>query len=156
VTPLNYVVRNVREADIAIAVALLSQFFTEEGFSGTSEAIAANTRRLWADPYHWVALAWLDGTAIGVVTVTTMLYVDWGRLGEIGDLYVLPEVRRRGVAAALIDAATAKCRELGCSAVSVTITPEGEARHGLSSFYRRLGFVGSDRMIVTHVLRPAS
>ena len=45
----------------------------------------------WADPYHWIALAWRDGTTVGVVTVTTMLYVEWGRLGEIGDLYVLPK-----------------------------------------------------------------
>jgi len=48
----------------------------------------------WADPYHWIALAWRDGTTVGVVTVTTMLYVEWGRLGEIGDLYVLPKARR--------------------------------------------------------------
>ena len=72
--------------------------------------------------------------------------------GEIGDLYVQPEARRRGVGAALIDAAKAKCRELGCSAVSVTITPDDEARHGLTSFYRRFGFVGSGRSIVTHIL----
>jgi GNAT superfamily N-acetyltransferase len=149
---LSCVVRGIDEAEIDIATALLSRFFAEEGFSGTPETIAVNTRRLWADPYHWVALAWRDGTPVGVVTVTTMLYVEWGRLGEIGDLYVAPEVRRGGVGAALVDAAKAKCSELGCSAVSVTITPEGEARHGLTSFYRRLGFVGSGRSIVTHVL----
>ena len=44
-----------------------------------------------------------------------------------------------------INAAKTKCRELGWSAVSVTITPEGDARHGLTRFYRRLGFVGSGR-----------
>jgi GNAT superfamily N-acetyltransferase len=48
-----------------------------------------------------------------VVTVTTMLYVEWGRLGEIDDLYVLPSARRKGIAAALIDAAKAKCRIAG-------------------------------------------
>jgi GNAT superfamily N-acetyltransferase len=65
---------------------------------------------------------------------------------------VLPEARRGGVAAALIDAAKTECHEPGYSAVSVTITPEGDARHGLSRFYRHLGFVGSGRSIVTHVL----
>ena len=106
----------------------------------------------WADPYHWIALAWRDGTTVGVVTVTTMLYVEWGRLGEIGDLYVLPKARRSGVGTALVDVAKAACRDLGCSAVSVTITPEGEARHRLTSFYRRLGFTASGRSIVTHIL----
>jgi GNAT superfamily N-acetyltransferase len=105
-----------------------------------------------AAAHHWIGLAWVDGVAIGVVTVTTMLYVEWGRLGEIGDLYVLPTARRKGIATALIDAAKAKCRELGCSAVSVVITPEGEARHGLTCYYERFGFVGSGRSIITHVL----
>jgi GNAT superfamily N-acetyltransferase len=149
---LNCVVREVGEADIDVAGALLSRFFAEEGFSGTPETIAANTWRLWDDPLHWIAFAWRNGTAVGVVTVTTMLYVEWGCLGEIGDLYVLPEARRTGVGAALVEAAKTKCREFGCSAVSVTITPGGEARHSLTSFYRRRGFVESGRRIVTHVL----
>src|SRR6266404_2128250 len=89
-------VRDLAEAEMDIAVALMSRFFAEEGFAGTAETITANTRRLWADPYHWIGLAWRDREAVGVITVTTMLYVAWGRLGEIGDLYVLPEARRNG------------------------------------------------------------
>jgi len=149
-------VRDIRDTEIDIAIALLSRFFTEEGFLSTPETIAVNTRRLWADPHHWIALAWRDGTAVGIVTVTTMLYVEWGRLGEIGDLYVVPEVRHSGVGTALVEAAKAKCRELGCSAVSVTITPDGEARFNLTSFYRRFGFVDSGRRIVTQVWPDAA
>ena len=130
---MKLVIRGV-EVEIEIATTLLLRFFAEEEFSGTPETITVNTRRLWADPRHWIALAWSDGTAVGIVTVTTMLYVEWGRLGEIGDLYVLPEARRSGVGTALVEAAKAKCREFGCSAVSVTITPDGEARHNLTTF----------------------
>src|SRR6516164_3551011 len=54
------------------------------------------------------------------------LYVEWGRLGEIGDLYVLSEHRRKGLARRLVEHAKAWCRTKGCSAVSVTITPAGE------------------------------
>src|SRR5260370_1190446 len=43
-----------------------------------------------------IALAFVDDFAVGVVTVTTMLYVEWGRLGEIGDLYVVPPARKSG------------------------------------------------------------
>jgi GNAT superfamily N-acetyltransferase len=78
------------------------------------------------DPHHWIGLALLDGDCVGVVTVTTMLYIEWGRLGEIGDLYVLPEFRRSGVGAALIAAAKMKCRELGCSTVSMVVTNEAD------------------------------
>jgi GNAT superfamily N-acetyltransferase len=141
----------VSDADIAIAIGLLSRFFAEEGFPGTAETIDRNARSLAADPHHWIALAWVDGIAVGVVTVTTMLHVEWGRLGEIGDLYVVPEARGAGVGSALIDAAKAKCRTMGCSAVSVTITSEGEERHNLTRFYQRFGFAGSGRSIVTHV-----
>jgi GNAT superfamily N-acetyltransferase len=142
----------LREDGIDIAVALLSRFFAEEGFPGTRETIVLNTRSLWADSYHWIALAWVGGVAVGVVTVTTMLYVEWGRLGEIGDLYVIPEARNSGIGAALIEGAKAKCRTMGCSAISVVITREGEERHGLTRFYQRFGFAGSGRSILTHVL----
>jgi GNAT superfamily N-acetyltransferase len=135
--PRHIEVRDIGEAEIDTAIVLLSRFFAEEGFSGAPETIAINTRRLWADPHHWVALAWIDGTAVGV-TVRTMLYVEWGRLREIGDLYVLPEARRGGVGATLVHAAMDKCRALGCSAISVTITPAGEARHALTRFMREL------------------
>jgi GNAT superfamily N-acetyltransferase len=78
------------------------------------------------------------------MTVTTMLYVEWGRLGEIGDLYVLPEQRRRGVASALINAAAAWCAEQECSAISVVVTSLGQMRHALLSFYRKQGFARTD------------
>jgi hypothetical protein len=51
----------------------------------------------------------------------------------------------------MIEAAKEQCRVFGCSAVSVTITREGEARHGLTRFYQRFGFTPSGRSIVTPV-----
>jgi GNAT superfamily N-acetyltransferase len=105
-----------------------------------------------AAPYHWIGLAWVDNAAVGVVTVTTMLYIEWGRFGEIGDIYVLPKMRGRGVGAALIEAGKERCRALGCSAVSVTITEEGDAKYGLTRFYERLGFTCSGRSLATHIL----
>jgi GNAT superfamily N-acetyltransferase len=129
------------------AVGLLHRFFQEEGFAGDRTAIAANLGVLRRDPHHWAAIAVVEGHAIGIVTVTTALYVEWGRLGEIGDLYVLPEARRRGIARALVRASLNWCRAQGCSAVAVTITAEGEAAHGLSRFYARFGFEPSGRTI---------
>src|SRR5262249_47733753 len=71
-----------------------------------------------ADPFCWSALA-VDGETVqGIVTVSTVLYVEWGRLGEIGDLYVLQEHRRKGLARRLVEHAKSWCRTQGCSAVS--------------------------------------
>jgi GNAT superfamily N-acetyltransferase len=83
---------------------------------------------------------------VGIVTVTSVLYIEWG-LGEIGDLYVLPEARGNGIARRLVQAAIDWCRARGCSAVEVITTPMGEAAHGLSSFYARLGFAATGRTI---------
>ena len=106
-----------------------------------------------------------DGHRIEAVchAVSTVLYVEWGRLGEIGDLYVLPEHRRNGLARRLVEHAKAWCRAQGCSAVSVTITLAGERRHRLSHFYtrtrlrtvrsnKRLG--NTARLIVRSLSRP--
>ena len=131
-----------------LAVQLLHRFFAEEGFSADGDGIAANLDALRRDPHHWAALA-LDACAqpIGIVTVTTMLYVEWGRLAEIGDLYVLPTHRRLGAARAMVAAARRWCRSIGCSAISVTVTPDGQAAHGLSRFYAALGFVATGRTL---------
>jgi hypothetical protein len=72
-------IADLDEGEIDFAVGLLVRFFVEEGFPGTRETIALNSRGIWADPNHWIALAWVDGVAVGVVTVTTMLYVEWDR-----------------------------------------------------------------------------
>ncbi len=87
------------------AAELLARFFAEEGFPTPPAQIARNLAAMLADPMCWSALATVDGTAAGVVTVTTMRYVEWGLLGEIGDLYVLPERRGMGIAGALVAAA---------------------------------------------------
>src|ERR1700724_3352109 len=80
----------------AAAVDLLVRFFREEGFTTPPPRIAENLDRMLSDSSCWCALAVADGEARAVITVSTVLYVEWGRLGEIGDLYGLPEYRRRG------------------------------------------------------------
>jgi hypothetical protein len=50
-------IRDLDEGQIDLAVDLLSRFFAEEGFTGTPATISANTRRLLADPHHWIGLA---------------------------------------------------------------------------------------------------
>jgi GNAT superfamily N-acetyltransferase len=142
------VTRELRPA----AIALLVRFFREEGFATSPPLIAENLDRMLADAWCWCALAVADGAAQAVITVSTVLYVEWGRLGEIGDLYVLPEYRRRGVGRLLVERAKDWCRAHGCSAVAVTITPIGEQHHRLSQFYARLGFEMSGRMSASAML----
>jgi len=130
------VTREVRH----VAVELLVRFFREEGFLTPPSRIGENLDQMLADPDCLCAVVVESGKVKAVITVSTVRYVEWGRLGEIGDLYVLPECRRRGLARRLVTHAKEWCRAHGCSAVSVTITPTGERHHQLSGFYNRLGF----------------
>jgi GNAT superfamily N-acetyltransferase len=135
-----------------VAVELLVRFFREEGFATPPPLIAENLDRMLADPWCWCALAVADGEAQAVITVSTVLYIEWGRLGEIGDLYIVPQYRRRGLARLLVERAKDWCRAHGCSAVAVTITPTGEQHYRLSQFYARLGFEMSGRMSASAAL----
>ena len=107
----------------AAAVDLLVRFFREEGFMTPPPRIAKNLDRMLSDSSCWCALAVADGEARAVITVSTVLYVEWGRLGEIGDLYVLPEYRRRGLAPRLVAAAKDWGRAQGCSASTSGSSP---------------------------------
>jgi GNAT superfamily N-acetyltransferase len=127
------------------AIELLVRFFREEGFATPPWQIAENLDRMLADMSCWCALAVNDSGAQAIITVSTTLYIEWGRLGEIGDLYVQPEHRRLGLARRLVEHAKAWCSAQGCSAVTVTITQPGEQRYQLGQFYARLGFEQTGR-----------
>lgn len=60
-----------------------------------------------------------------------------GRFWQLRDLYVLPESRRRGVAAALVRAVSDAATAAGATRLSLVTEPDNHAALGL---YRRLGF----------------
>ncbi len=67
-----------------------------------SSSVAENLDRMLADSSCWCVVAVAHGEAQAVMTVSSMLYIEWGRLGEIRDLSGLPERRRRGLARQLV------------------------------------------------------
>lgn len=134
------------------AIALLCQFFMEEGFNTPPDRVRSNLAAMVSDQSCWIGVATKGDAVVGVVTVTSMLYVEWGRLGEIGDLYVQPAHRNSGAGRALVEAALTWCREKHCGAVSVVITPDGETRHRLSQYYAAQGFRSTGRTIMTRLL----
>ena len=140
-------------AHVDAATALLARFFAEEGFASDATRIRANVAAMLADTGCWVAVAWRDGEALGVATVSTRRYVEWGLQAELGDLFVLPTARGLGVARALISAACDWSVGAGCDSIEVVVTPEGERAHGLSRFYGRLGFQSTGRLIYLRELR---
>lgn len=138
------------------AIDLLMQFFAEEGFATPPERIAQNLQHLVADDGCWTAVLVEKERPVGVVTVSTTISVELGRLAEIGDLYVAQARRGHGFARRLVDAAIEWSRKRGCGNVLVTVTPDGEARHRLSDFYKRLAFAPTGRTILVFAVASSN
>jgi aminoglycoside 6'-N-acetyltransferase I len=152
-TPIS--VEKIGSESFDAAFHLLQRFFVEEGFDTPAEEMRSSLAAMLASGSSAVFLAWRNGEALGVATVTTVVGIEYGRAAEMDDLYVLPQARGRGVAGALIEAVCGWCQEQGCTAVLVTVTPEGEAAHGLMDFYQRRGFVNTGRVILECSLCPS-
>jgi GNAT superfamily N-acetyltransferase len=148
-------IEKVGTESLETAFYLLRRFFVEEGFDTPAEKMRASLATMLASERSAVFWARRGGEALGVATVTTSVGVEYGRVAEMDDLYVLPQARGEGVARRLIEAACDWCRDQGCTTVLVTVTPEGEAAHGLLEFYRRRGFVNTGRVIVERSLQPS-
>jgi GNAT superfamily N-acetyltransferase len=134
------------------ALTLLARFFVEEGFETPADQLQVNLLGMVEEPTCRVTLAWRNGVPIGLATMSMVRSTEFGLISEIQDLYVRPEARSSGVARALVTDALAWSSARGCSALEVYITPEGEAQHGLSRFYARLGFIATGRTVHVHDL----
>ena len=140
--------RQATPAELEAALLLVARFFAEEGFSASPEQMRRQLDGLIAGDDSAVFLAWLDGKALGVATVTTTSGIELGLSAELEDLYVLPQARGLGAGAALIEEVKGWCRARGCSLVAVVVTPEGQAAHDLTGYYRRLGFEETGRTLL--------
>ncbi len=134
--------------DLSEAIELLQRFFVEEGFSTSADVIAQNTRTLAALPNCALLITEDDGVAIGVATLSLEFGIEFGWSAEMGDLYVLPEWRGKGISRLLVDAAEALLRTKGAAGYQVTVTPFAEEHHALGKFYEKLGFESEGRLIL--------
>jgi len=142
-------VREATSGDVAALAELIGRFFSEEGF-GTSPAEVTVRMPEFLATHGNVAFLALDGdTAVGVSTVTSTYGLEFGRVGEIEDLYVLPAHRGRGVATALLGHAMLWAREQGFDALEVVVTPKDYAKKDrLVRWYARLGFADTGRVVL--------
>ncbi len=142
-------IRRLRTVDDAGAAAdLLIRFFREEGFNTPDDLIRANTSRMAGIEACGLYIAEVNAQAIGVATISMEFGIEFGWSGEMGDLYVLPEWRGKGVSQALVAAVEALLKERGATGYQVTVTPFAEAAHGLQGYYRKLGFASEGRLIL--------
>ena len=135
-------------AEIADAARLLTLFFREEGFTTPERVIFENCRKMVGTDACGLFVAYAADEPAGVATVSLNFGIEFGWLGELGDLYVLPQFRGRGIARTLIDAVEAHLKGKGVSGYQVTVTPYAEERHSLKNYYLGLGFIDEGRSIL--------
>jgi GNAT superfamily N-acetyltransferase len=140
--------------DLTAAIDLLTRFFAEEGFDTPPKTIAANTGRLVEQSVCSLFLAAVDGKPAGVATVSLDFGIEFGWSAEMGDLYVLPECRGKGVARRLIDAVEDDLRRRGVAVYQVTVMAEAQAARDLISLYLRIGFVDEGRRLLYRTIPP--
>lgn len=133
--PVALEVRPFTDADHDAVVRLWETVFADDPPRNAPGAMIARKRGVQPE-LLLVALA--DGMLVGAV----MAGFD-GVRGWLHHLAVVPAARRRGVAAALVRAAEAGLRRLGCPKVNLQVRADNAA---VVAFYERLGYAVEPRV----------
>jgi len=134
-------IRQAEAGDLEAALGLLRRFFSEEGFVETVAGCMQDTLATILDhPDSAVLLATDSGHTIGIATTRIDRNLKFGRCGLVEHLYVLPEWRRRGVAAELLQAASDWSSAQSCRGLLVTFPQQGKEAESLIGYYTRRGF----------------
>lgn len=138
--------------DLTEACDLLIRFFREEGFDTPDEVIRRHTAIMAGLDNCGLFIAEILGKAIGVATISLEFGIEFGWGAEMGDLYVLPEWRGKGLSRQLVLAIEDFLKGRGASVYQVTVTPYAQEAHDLTRFYDRLGFDSEGRFILAKKL----
>ncbi|MEX0938487.1 MAG: GNAT family acetyltransferase [Pirellulales bacterium] len=127
--PQTCTVRPIQESDRAALIDLWSRVFADDPPWNAAERMI--DRKLRVQP-ELLLVAHVQGRLAGAVIA--------GYDGVRGWLYhlaVSPELRRRGIATALVRAAEQRLRELGCEKINLQVR---ETNREVVAFYRSLGY----------------
>ena len=138
--------------DLTQAGSLLIRFFREEGFETPDDVIRRHTGIMAGLDNCGLFVAQAANHAVGVATISLEFGIEFGWGAEMGDLYVLPEWRGKGVSRRLVLAIEEYLKDRGASVYQVTVTPYAQEAHDLKAFYDRLGFGGEGRLILAKKL----
>jgi GNAT superfamily N-acetyltransferase len=149
--PSSLRIESASRDDIATLIELMGEFYAESNFPLPTANARRAFEQLLSDPRLggvWIAFG-EDGAA-GYVVLTLAFGMEYGGMrGFIDDLFVRPSARRRGVAAALLDALIADCLTRGVRSLSVEVAADNVAGNRV---YERAGLANEGRLLLSRGL----
>ena len=134
-------IRRAKPDDIPQLLSLIRRYWDFEGIEGFAALrIELVLKQLLEGslPRGSIWVAESQGTLAGYLIVVLVMSVEHqGLMGEIDELFVLPESRGHGLGARLLAAAEAELAQHGCVRLQLQLAI-GNRR--ARSFYERLGF----------------
>ena len=134
-------IRRVKKEDLNSFVEVY-----QKAYRGLEE-YAYTRRRDIKDYFRWLyardkdgfMVAEVNGEAVGFVACDTnwISFFDMNRMGEIHEIFVLPEYRRRGIGTALMIKAIIYIKSRGLNKAGLWV---GETNYNAIKFYRKFGF----------------
>jgi GNAT superfamily N-acetyltransferase len=134
-------IRPAVSADIPQLLALIRRYWQFEGITGFNALrVELVLQQLLAGPAApgvvWVAEA--DAALQGYLIVALVLSVEHqGLMGEIDELFVMPQARSQGVGSELLAAAAAALAQRGCVRLQLQL---GAGNEPARVFYQRRAF----------------
>jgi ribosomal protein S18 acetylase RimI-like enzyme len=140
--------RAATPGDCPLLVALMSEFYAESGYPLNWRRAEAAFSELLAD--QGLGQVWLIQAApgpVGYVVLTLGYSMEYGgRDAFVDDLFIRPSFRRRGLGKLALAKVRAACEEQGVRALHLEV---GRDNAAAQSLYHRVGFVDTDRQLLT-------
>jgi ribosomal protein S18 acetylase RimI-like enzyme len=145
--------RTASAADLPLLLGFVRDFWAHEGIAYEEAAVVRALGELLANPaLGRVFLLEVDGTVAGYAVLGFGFSLEYrGRDAFLDELFLVPVFRGRGLGEHALDVLEATCRRLGIRALHLEVNRSNLRAQAL---YRRRGFSGEDRLLLTKWLDP--
>jgi aminoglycoside 6'-N-acetyltransferase I len=148
-------VRQAHPGELPTLLDLATAFYTEDGFTTPVWQLRENLLVLLDSDSARVAVACgRDDEIVGFAITTLSFGLEYGRIAELEDLFVVPGQRRRGIGGVLIDDSAGWAKSRGCHALELVVAPTGSNVPQLFGYYARQGFTDEGRRLLSRDLAP--
>jgi ribosomal protein S18 acetylase RimI-like enzyme len=147
--------RKATLADLESLVGMMTEFYAEADYAlNPSRAHKAFQALLVNPDLGEVWLIQAEGRDAGYLVLTFGYSMEYGgRDAFIDDLFIRSPYRHSGLGSALVEHAREVCVDAGVRAMHLEVARDNSAAQRV---YRRAGFAGTDRQLLTLQLAPAT